>query len=418
MAANFQRRFLILFFAIAACGGCQQVQNFTKPAAVVPATLRDVPAQRLGYRFEPDVLAPPEAEKTAPAPEKLPTIQADFDSRRPQDALERTIAAPDKQRVLAIYQSIGEERGDYRLDLYDTNGKLLRKITPANLALRFPDSIVWSPDGANFVFAGARRFAATANQEIVQEAPRPDIDAPPTVDANAVPSPSPVASSANALTFRTEQVYLSNRDGGELKPLTQNEGLIYFYFVWSPDSQMLAALAAKENEWSALLDRANQQGEVFKPYGRPRLLEKNGRERRLDDGLTQVFPVWSPDSSKIAVGYDKQVRIYDALGNQPTSAAIPLQVPLLLASKQCDDKIAAGQSCVNAAATDANVNTATSLPTTEPTTFLPVARLFWAEDKTLYLQTGKFVDFVRGDPVRSFPRWHRLNFSPQAATIK
>ncbi len=102
------------------------------------------------------------------------------------------------------------------------------------------------------------------------------------------------------LTFRTEQIYIADANGNDVKPLTQNEGLIYFYFVWSPDSSMLASLAATYQEWNFLQYQADGKGEFFVPMGRPRLIEKNGRERRLDDNLTSVHPVWSPDSAKVA----------------------------------------------------------------------------------------------------------------------
>lgn len=418
----------ICLLAAVLLSSCQQAQDLSKPT-VVSSTLRNVPAQRLSYRFEADVLAPPGLENSATQPEKLSAIQAHFDQNRPQDALERTIASPDKQRVLAVYQMVADEpvkeisgqKELYRLDLYDANGALIRKVTPDNMAVSFPDTITWSPDSTAFAFSGARRANMPASQEIVQEAPRPpDLEGEPSPNANVSPieSPSPSPIPLTVLTFRAEQIYLANRDGLDLKPLTQTEGLIYFYTIWSPDGTMLASLACRENEWQILQARAGQAGEIFKPLGRPRLLEKNGRERRLDDGLTGVYPVWSPDSSKVALAFDKQLRIYDAVGNAPTAASIPLQVPLLIASKVCDDKTAANQSCVNSAPSEVNANNAANLPTTEPTTFLPVVSLRWAEDPTLYLQTGYIKDFVQGEPVRSYLRWHRLNLSPQAAVLK
>lgn len=408
---------LFALTAIIFLNGCQQVQDLSKPT-VVSSSLRNVPAQRLGYRFEADVVTPPEVETPPAQEEKLTAVQADFDQNRPQDAIEKTIASPDKQRILVIYQVVSDVKGDFRLDLYEINGRLLRNVTPDGLALRFPDSVVWSPDGASFAFTGARRVSSTASQEIVQEAPRPpDLDGEPSVDPNAAPSPSPSATPQVLLTFRTEQIYLSNRDGGELKPLTQTEGLIYFYLNWSPDGAMLAALACRENEWQFLQARAAQAGENFKPFGRPRLLEKNGRERRLDDGLSAVYPVWSPDSSKVVTAFDKQVRIYDAAGTAPTAASIPLQVPLLIASKICEDKIAASKSCVGLTAAELNINNA-DIDSSKLATFLPIINMKWMADETLYLQTGYVKDLVQGEPVRSFLRWHRLNLSPQAAVLK
>lgn len=416
---------LTVLTAIIFLSSCQQVQDLSKPT-VVSSSFRNVPAQRLGYRFEADAVVPPEVEKQSAQEEKLTAVQADFDRNRPQDALERTVASPDKQRVLAVYQMVADEplkeiagqKEVYRLDLYDANGVLIRKITPENLAAAFPDSVVWSPDGTNFAFAGVRRTNLPASQEIVQEAPRPpDLEGEPSPDPNTAPTPAPSATAATLLTFRTEQIYLANKDGGELKPLTQTEGLIYFYLRWSPDGTMLTALACRENEWQFLQTRAAQAGENFKPFGRPRLLEKNGRERRLDDALTAVHPVWSPDSSKLATAFDKQIRIYDAIGNAPTAASIPLQVPLIIASKVCEDKIAAGKTCVSPAPAELNINNA-EIDSSKLATFLPIINLGWTTDETLYLQTGYVKDLIQGEPVRSFLRWHRLNLSPQAAVLK
>ncbi len=424
---------LFLLLTILA-GGCQQVQNLTKPT-VRPASLRDVPAGRLSFRFEPDIAAPPEIENNGQLQiEKSIAVQADFDQNRAQDLLERTIPSADKQRVLAVYQGIADIKGDYKLDLYDQNGKLIRKIATENLAVRFPDSIQWSPDNNSFAFVGVRRANAPVNQEIVQEAPPPPSLETENQNANqpvpnnsqagdsnaAASSPAPTATTAptNVLALRTEQIYTANRDGGELKLLTQTEGLIYFKMIWSPDSQMLAALGCRENEWQALDAQARAKGEFFRPFGRPRIVEKNGRERRVDDALTNVDPVWSPDSSKVAVAFDKQIRIYDALGNNPTAAALPLQVPLLVAAKTCAEKMALNQTCVNAQPVEVNVNNITEQPTdAELTIYLPIVALGWTDEKTLYLQTGFVANLQNGDINRGFMRWHRLNFSPQAAAL-
>src|SRR5205085_11551401 len=118
------------------------------------------------------------------------------------------------------------------------------------------------------------------------------------------------------------------------KALTENEGLIYFYYAWSPDSSMLAALATTAREWKYLDVLTSSKGEIMTPQGRPRVIEKNGRERRLDDNQTPVRPVWSPDSAKIATAFDNQIRIYDAVGTNPSQAAIPLRNQLLLSRSE------------------------------------------------------------------------------------
>lgn len=382
---------------------------------VRPSSLRDVPAQRLSYRFEPDVPAPPNALQQNQQ-EKLTVVQADFDQTRPQDTLYKTIVSPDRQRVLAIYNRATDERQEYRMDLYAADGKLTRKITPEGLSLVFPDIVSWSPNSETIAFAGSRRVSAPP-QEIVQEAPTPPSLEPETPagapPATATPAAAaPQQPNAPVLTFRTEQIYLANRDGANLKPLTQTEGLIYFYFTWSPDGAMLAAVAAKENEWQAMEVQSSQRGEFLRPLGRPRLLEKNGRERLLDDNLSDVQPVFAPDSSKVAIAFRNDVRIYDTAGNPPTSAAIPLQVPLLTSSQAFDER-QKGQ-----APSQGNGATVTTLPTDQPpASFNPIVALRWAQDDALFLQTGYIKDFTGGERVRSFMRWHKLNLSPQGAVL-
>ena len=244
------------------------------------------------------------------------------------------------------------------------------------------------------------------------------------VDANvAIASPTPAAPTG-ILTFRTEQIYICDADGLNARAITQNEGLIYFYYVWSPDSTMLAALAAKSIEWRYLNDRAEKSGEIFVPVGRPRVVEKNGRERRLDDALTAVQPVWSADSTKVACAFEHQVRLYDASGTAPTQAAIPLRNNLLISSQVYDRD---QQTKLNAEniQTDANAAPAanTALPSTLPdettlVSFNPIVALSWPSDEFLYFQTA-YIKRMKNeaDSVTSFPRWHRLVLTPQAYEV-
>lgn len=401
--------FAVLFFAIFAVS-CSQPEA-TKQI-VRPSSLRDVPAQRLGYRYEADVPAPPDAVQINQQ-QKLTAIQADFDQNRPLDTLYKTVLSPDKQRVLAIFNRATDEKQEYRMDLYDAGGKLIRQITPEGLSLVFPDIVSWSPNSETVAFSGSRRVSANS-EEIVQEAPPPPSLDEGNQNTASTDSPLPDASpqfSAPIMTFRTEQIYLTNREGADLKPLTQKEGLIYFYFTWSPDGAMLAALAVKENEWQMMETQAASRGEKLRPLGRPRLLEKNGRERLLDDNLSDVHPVFSPDSSKAAIAYRTDVRIYDAIGNQPSSAAIPLQVQLLTSSQTFDERQKGQTGQTNNAPV-------TSLPSAQPpASFNPIVALRWSQDDALYLQTGYVKDFANGELVRSFMRWHKLNLSPQGAVL-
>jgi len=249
-----------------------------------------------------------------------------------------------------------------------------------------------------------------------------DLNLNADTNANSAVAPTPAAEAPKAvLTFRTEQLYISNREGSEVKPLTQNEGLIYFYFVWSPDSSALAAMAATYQEWKYLEADALNKRERFNPPGRPRLVEKTGRERRLDDNLTNVRPVWSPDSSKVAVAFATQTRIYDAVGNAPTQAAIPLQNQLKISSKAFDDNLRKQeQAAENTNLTPENVNQETATLPDEGSlvSFNPIISLEWTEDSILYLQTG-FIKQMQNETesARSYLRWHRLIFSPQAAAL-
>jgi hypothetical protein len=429
---------LLIFFG----GGCQRNIFQTSPTSNAPTTLRDVPALRLNFRFETDVPAPT-VNQPAQTEERNAAVQADFDTNRVQEVLDKTLTAPDKQRVLAIYHKAEDAPSEFRLDMYSPDGKLLRKITYDGMAVHFADTIVWSPDSSAFAFVAMTRanpanptatptenqtntnsqVNANANVENANTDANANMDANANTDANVAVSPTPATETPKAvLTFRTEQIYIANREGADLKPITQNEGLIYFYFGWSPDSSMLAALAATYQEWNYLQYQAESKGEQFTPAGRPRLVEKTGRERRLDDNLTNVRPVWSPDSAKVAVGFDKQVRIYDAIGDAPTQAAIPLRNQLLISSKTFDDNLQRQlDGLVNGnanAPTNASQETATLPDENQLVSFNPIISLEWTQDSLLYVQTGYIKQMKNEtDSARSYLRWHRLIFSPQAAAL-
>jgi hypothetical protein len=427
--------------------GCQK--NIFQSPSVAPVVMRDVPALRLNFRYEADVPAPPEAQKNAPAEQRNAAIQNDFDQNRPQEILDKTIASPDGQRVLAIYHHVSDVQAEFRLDMYAADGKLLHKITPDSMAVHFPDTIVWSPDSTTLAFVAMTRAgeqgnglpqttpqnpdanANSANANSAANTENPAANANTDVEANAnsaVPAAPTPAAPTGILTFRTEQIYTCNSDGDGVKPVTQNEGLIYFYYVWSPDSTMLASLAATYREWQFLQYQADQKGEIFVPLGRPRLVEKTGRERRLDDALTQVQPVWSPDSAKVGVAYDRQIRIYDAIGNNPTQAAVPLRNQLLLSSQAYDQELQRKEAANGAVDTNENAaNTAANNQPQQPTTlpdesslvsYNPIIDLEWTSEDMLYFQTG-YVKQMKNDAdsVRSYLRWHRLILSPQAVSL-
>jgi hypothetical protein len=276
---------------------------------------------------------------------------------------------------------------------------MIRVVAP-DLGLTTPTSPVTAPAGNANVAAG-------------------------DTDPEALPSPvAPTpASPTGILTFRTEQIYTCTADGAGVRAITENEGLIYFYYAWSPDSSMLVALAATAREWKYLEVIAGSKGEMMVPQGRPRIIEKNGRERRLDDNLTSVRPVWSPDSTKVAAAFDTQIRIYDAIGTNPTQAAIPLRNQLLISSQSYDRE---QQRQFQASNANADPNTAANTAATpdQPLSTLPdekllvsynpIVEIAWTADDLLYLQTAYLKRMKNeADSVRSFSRWHRLVFSPQ-----
>ena len=424
MSCRFVRQFLFLALTsgvslFIACG-----RDATTGPAGVPTSLSQVPATRLNFRYESDVPGPTEQPQTNE--ERNAAIQADFDQNRPQEVLDKTLASPDKKRVAAIYHRVNDVASEFRIDMYESNGAPLRHVTPDTMAVHFPDTILWSPDSSSLAFVAMIR----AGQEEGTQAPAPpDIPNPQansTVNPieetpSATPTPTPAPAAASVLTFRTEQIYLINADGEGLKPITQSEGRIYFYYVWAPDSSALAALVATLPEWKSMQGQAALKKEFFVPAGRPRIVEKNGRERLLDDAMTQTRPVWSTDSSKVAAAFDTQMRIYDAVGNTPTQAAIPLRNQLLISSQAYDKQLEQQAAAENTVANDQTAASGAPATTTLPdptklVSFNPIIVLQWTSDDILYFQTGYVKQFENPAENRtSFLRWHRLIFSPQPA---
>ena len=118
---------LVMLAAAIFAFGCQRPATEKTPA---PATLRDVSALKLNFRFEADVPEPSAAKQNAPTEERNQAVQSDFDNNRPQQALDKTIVAPDKQNILAVYHLAADAAAEYRLDMYAADGKLLRKLRP------------------------------------------------------------------------------------------------------------------------------------------------------------------------------------------------------------------------------------------------------------------------------------------------
>lgn len=370
------------------------------PQRVRPRQLRDVPARALAFKFQADIEPP--AELTAEEAKTVAAVQQDFDSRRKDDALLRTVLSPDGQRALALYGITDEPSQTFRIDLYSSDGNFLRNMTPPDLAVVFQDSVVWSPDGGMIAFVGRKSLKPEAS-------PTPLAEVEPLLPtASPVPNPTIQPAFAPLAVFSTEQVYLCNRDGYDLKPLTTREGLIYFALSWAPDSHVLAALACKESEWEM------REREFKTPAGRPRLISPDGLERLLDDELSEVSPAWSPDSSKVATSFGVDIGIYDAAGKSPTQARIALRERLLSASTAFDERSQAAKPnspSNKSGGTEAPAKTEVTLPFS----FNPIVRIEWPAPDKLYVETAYIS--LRSELIKTFSRWHLLMLSPQAAVL-
>jgi hypothetical protein len=402
-------------------GGCRQVGEKLGVSAVRPRALRDVPAARLAFRLEMDFdenLLPENLKQDAPE-ELLATVKTQFETSRKDEALLRTVLSPDGQRALALYDAGGgtPTQNTFRIDLYGADGMFVRNILPQNLEGITLAAVAWSPDAQWIAFIGREKPNATPSPTPPDELP---VAPPVPVDPNATPQPTPTVAPliAPVAVFKTDQIYLCDRNGENLRPLTSREGLIYLNLAWAPDSHALAALACRQDELDA---RLNEDKELA---GRPRIIERaDGRERLLDDQLMDVPPVWSPDSAKVATAIETDVAIYDALGQSPTGARLPLRDPLLSSSaaydaaklKRATAPTAAGKT--NPSGGDAST-AATSSSSGTPISFNPVIRLEWVQPETLLVRTG-FVRYYQNspEPTRSYLRWHVLNLSPQSAVL-
>ena len=363
---------------------------------VRPRQLRDVPAQRLAFTFAADVEPPQNA--TADEPKQVQAIQQDFDERRTDEELVllRTMLSPDGQRALALYSKQDEPSTTFHIDLYAASGSFIRNVTPPELAVVFQDSVVWSADSSQIAFVARKAPQPTPTPTPPEpDAPLP-LDTPIPSPTTAMPAFAPVA------TFSTEQIYVADRDGYNLRPLTTRDGLIYFALSWAPDGHALAALACKEAEWE-------ERERAFKtPAGRPRTISTEGKERLLDDELAQAPPVWSPDSSKVATAYGVDVGIYDDAGKAPTQARIVLRDRLFSASVAFDLSKSSDPK--------GKPESSPAVTSGDPVSFNPIVRIEWPMPEKMFLETA-YVS-VRSDLIKTFSRWHALTLGPQAVVAK
>jgi hypothetical protein len=383
--------FIFTTLCLLAAVGCQTIMERRD---VRPLVLRDVPAQRLAFRFESDIGMPTEL-KLDESDEKLAVIQTDFSARRPDDALLRTVLSPDGQRALALYGTESEPSPNFRIDLYAADGRFLRNLTPPELSCVFPETVAWSGDGNLIAFIAHRSAKPAATPT-----PPPGVALPEPTPDEAQPTPTVAPTFAPVTTFATEQIYICNRDGYDLRPLTSREGLIYFYFAWAPDGHAFVALACRESEWA-------EREKAYKlPAGRPRLVTLDGQERLLDDESTECLPAWSPDSAKVITAFDVDVGVFDAATNKPTQARIRLRDALIAASFAYEKTISKKDSKTEASQSGG-----------PPPSFNSIVRVEWPSPEKVYLQTA-YIRVYPNETVNTFQRWHRLTLSPQAAVLK
>jgi hypothetical protein len=390
---------LTLVFA----AGCKSV---IERQDVRPRVLRDVPARNLAYRLSPDVTLPSNLNPDE-VPDKDVNIANAFAAKRENDALLRTIASPDGKRVLALYGTENEPSSAFRIDLYSSEGEFLRNLIPPDISCLFPETVAWSPDGRFINFIARKRVSPSPTPTPPTQSEPP---ASPLGSPDATPSVAPLFPSV--ASFNTEQIYICNRDGYDLKPLTSREGLIYFYFAWAPDSHAMVALACTEDEWNA------RERQYKQPAGRPRLITPEGNERLLDDGLTDALPVWCPDASKVATAFDTDVAIYDAGGATPTQGRVPLGDQLIAASVSYEEKSGTKKASADSdTKPSASPTPASSSTSTVPPSFNPIVSLQWPSPETLYFKTA-YVRVMSSETINTFQRWHQLNLSAQAAVLK
>ena len=405
-----RRRRLVLVVTTALClgaslAGCKQI---TEKFSVQPRALRDVQAARLAFRVEPDVpeSALPAGLLDEKAEEPVATVKAHFETSRKDEALLRTVVSPDGQRVLALYAP-GDPtfpEDEFLIDLYAADGMFIRNVLPADLSAVFAPAVAWSPDGQWIAFTGRR----TAKPKPSPTPAGPDLPVvPEVIDPNAQPTPTPTVAPiiAPVQTYSTEQIYLCDRDGSSLRPLTARDGLIYFHAVWAPDGHAIAALACRQDE----LERSITENKQL--AGRARLVTRDGRERLLSDDLLEAPPVWSPDAAKVAAATGTDVLVFDAAGAPPTAARLPLREPLLTASAAYDAKVLAPRG-------GAQQQPPPSADLSRSISFNPIVRLEWVQPELLLAQTGYVRIFQNeSEPTRRYLRWHLLRLSPQAVAL-
>src|SRR6478735_955529 len=131
-----------LLLAVLLASACSGGNPGTPANTVSVGSLRDTPAVRLNLRYEGDVPAPTLDAGKATDGERNTAIQSDFDTNRPQELIDRTVASPDAKHVAVVYHRVTDVQAEFRLDIYTPDGKLLKKATSDTMAVHFPETLV------------------------------------------------------------------------------------------------------------------------------------------------------------------------------------------------------------------------------------------------------------------------------------
>src|SRR4051812_22936080 len=197
------RALLLLSISLALVLASVACRNDSESQSLRPRQLRDVPASRLAFTFVADVEPPPEL--SAEENKIIPAIQDDFDNRRKDEALLRTVKSPDGQRALALYGVADSPGATFRIDLYSSDGNFIRNVTPPELAVVFQDSVIWSSYSNSIAFVGRKSAEPQASPTPQISEPEPAL---PSESPTAVPTIAPAF--APLAIFNTEQVYVCN----------------------------------------------------------------------------------------------------------------------------------------------------------------------------------------------------------------
>jgi hypothetical protein len=197
-------------------GGCRGI--IERRDDVRPLVMHDVPANRLAFRFQADT-GLPAGMKSEEVSEKVESIVKYFNTNRTNDALLRTVPSPIGGVFCALRYG-GRSRRSFHRSLcrrWKLSAQPDAAISPA-----FSDAVAWSPDGNFITFIAHRSTRATPSPTPAADAVRLCRWLRPAAhgaggEAVSRPNFAPVP------LFITEQIYVANRDGYDLKPLTSRK---------------------------------------------------------------------------------------------------------------------------------------------------------------------------------------------------